>query len=289
MLKLLKESFRITNDCIMLAIPLVLFMWILSFYLGYANKIVDSPQELILAAVTILFMAGATFSGWFYTIKKGIEVSKGVYVLDKDRTKAIVSLFKLMPRGIGRYFLSFIGIFFIFKICGIGLYFLINIIGTNLIGAVYTPEQASTILTSTPQELIEFIGTLSAEQLVKLRLWNLLIFLTTTVFLFALMFWIPEIIYSTPNPFVALFKSIAKIFKRLKKSICLFIILAILNTITSIVSTFALNHPLLYLSIMVLIFYYLIYSVVLIFSFYREEFCETNIINNNGNENEQKA
>ena len=274
MLKLFKESFKTANDCILLAIPLVLFMWILSFYLGYANKIVDKPAELILATITILFMAGAFFSGWFYMVKKGIDASKGIFVLDSDRTKAIGSLLKLMPRGIAKFFIPLICIFLLFKICSVGLYFLINITGSNLIGEVYTADQAAKILTLTPQEMVSFLGTLSAEQLGKLRLWNLLIISTTTVYLFSLILWIPEIIYSTRNPFLALFKSIKKVYSRFWKTVVLFIYLTVLNLCTSIISTFALSHPLLYLLIMVIIFYYVIYCVILIFSYYRQEFCE---------------
>jgi len=277
MLKLFKDSFKTANDCIILAIPLVLFIWILSFYIGYSNKFVDSHIELSIAVVTILIMAGAFFSGWFYMVKKGIEVSKGIYVLDEDRAKAIGSLFKLMPRGIGRYFLSFIGMFLIFKICVALAFFIVNILGTTLIGAVYTPDQASQILSSSPQEIMTFLDSLTTEQLTKLSLWNILIFSATTLLLFSVMLWIPEIIYSTPNPVKALLGSIKKAFGKFRKTVCLFVFLTLLNVFTSLISSFALTHPLLYLFIMVIIFYYIIYSVVLVFSFYREEFHGTEV------------
>ena len=283
MLKLFKEAFKTANDCILLAIPLVLFMWLLSFYLGYANKIVDRYAELILATATIVVMTGAFCSSWFYMVKKGIETSKGIYVLDADRAKAIGNLLKLMPRGIAKFFLPIICALMLFKVCSICLYLLINITGTALIGEIYTAEQASQIISLTPQEMISFLGTLSDEQITKLRLWNLLIISTTTIYLFSIMLWIPEIIYSTQNPIIALLKSIKKVYKKFWKSVALFLYLTILNIITSIVSTFALTHPLLYLLIMVIIFYYIIYGVILIFSFYRTEFCETEV------EYEQKA
>ncbi len=279
MLRLFKESFKTANDCIILAIPLVLFIWIMSFYIGYANKFIDVPAEFIIALITTLIMAGIFFSGWFYMVKKGIEISKGVYVFDEYRINAIGNLFKLMPRGIGKFFLSFFGMFLLFKIYAVAAYFAVDMIGTNLIGAVYTPEQASKIISSTPQELITLLSSLSADQLTKLRLWNLLIFSTTTLFLFSIMLWVPEIVYSTPNPLMALIKGIKKAFINFKKSICLFAYLTLLNVITSIISTFALINPILYILIMVLVFYYIIYSVVLTFSFYRQEFCETEVKN----------
>lgn len=279
MLKLFKDTFKTANDCILLAIPLVLFIWILSFYLGYANKIVDKPAELILATITVLFMAGAFFSGWFYMVKKGIDASNGIFVLDSDRIKAIGSLLKLMPRGIGKFFLPLICVFLIFKICSLILFYIINITGTNLIGEVYSAEQAAQVLSLTPQELVSYIETLSVEQLTKLRLWNILIISTTTVYLFSLMLWIPEIIYKTLNPVSALFKSIKKVYSKFWKTAGLFFYLTVLNIFTSVISTFALSHPLLYLSIMVIVFYYIIYCVILIFSYYRQEFCGMEVTN----------
>ena len=114
MFKLFKEAFKTTNDCIILAIPLVLFMWILSFYFAFSNTVVNDPAELLLAFVTVLFMLGAFLSGWFYMVQKAINVSKQVYVLDEDRAKATMNLFKVIPYGIGKYFLSFIGLILIF-------------------------------------------------------------------------------------------------------------------------------------------------------------------------------
>jgi len=184
--------------------------------------------ELILATATIVVMTGAFCSSWFYMVKKGIETSKGIYVLDADRAKAIGNLLKLMPRGIAKFFLPIICALMLFKVCSICLYLLINITGTALIGEIYTAEQASQIISLTPQEMISFLGTLSDEQITKLRLWNLLIISTTTIYLFSIMLWIPEIIYSTQNPIIALLKSIQKVYKKFWKSVALFLYLTIL-------------------------------------------------------------
>lgn len=116
MFKLFKEAFKTSNDCIILAFPLVLFMWILSFYFAFSNSVVNTPAEIILAFVTVLFMVCAFLSGWFYMVQQAIEVAGQVYVLDEDRAKATMNLFKVIPFGIGKYFLSFIGMIIIFLI-----------------------------------------------------------------------------------------------------------------------------------------------------------------------------
>lgn len=282
MLKLFKEAFKTANDCIILTIPLVLFMWMLSFYFAFSNAVVNVPAEIILAFITVLFMTGAFLSGWFFMVQKAIEVSKGVYVLDEDRAKATMNLFKVIPLGIGKYFLSFIGMIllflFIVTLTGAAVYKL----GIHFVGNVFTQEQLTGALTST-QDMKAFIDSLSLEQLIKLNLWNMLIMGATTILSFLFMLWVPEIIYSTVNPFTALFKSIKKVFCKFPKSIVLFIYLSFMNVIMSFLSTFALQHPLLYLLIMVIYFYFVIYVVVLVFSYYEREFCETD------NKNENKA
>lgn len=274
MFKLFKDAFKTTNDCIILAIPLVLFMWILSFYFAFSNTVVNDPAELLLAFVTVLFMSGAFLSGWFYMVQKAINVSKQVYVLDEDRAKATMNLFKVIPYGIGKYFLSFIGLILIFLFVVSLSGTLVYKIGIHNIGNVFTQEQISTALSSTA-DMRNFIDSLSEDQLIKLNLWNLLIMGTTTILSFLFMLWIPEIIYSTLNPFVALFKAIKKSFIKFNKTLLLFIYLSFLNVIVSFISTFAILHPLLYLLVMVVCFYFIIYVVVLLFSFYEIEFCGT--------------
>lgn len=271
MFKLYKSSFKVANDCIILAIPLVLFMWILSFYFAFSNAVINEPAEMILAFITVLFMLGAFLSGWLYMVKKAILISKQVYVMDQDRARDTMNLFKEVPCGIGKYFLSFIGLVLIFLLILSIAGTLVYHIGMNFIGHVFTQEQISTALAST-EDMKNFIDSLSLEQLWKLNLWNMLVMGTTTLLSYLMMLWVPEIIYSTMNPFIALFKSIKKVILKFPKSLALFVYLSILNLVVSFISTFSILHPLLYLFVMVLCFYFILYVVVLVFSFYENEF-----------------
>ena len=79
-------------------------------------------------------------------------------------------------------------------------------------------------------------------------------------------------LYQTKNPFMALFKSLKKLFVRFHKSIALFIYLTFLNIVISFANTFAIIHPLIYMAMMIIYFYFLVYVVVLIFSYYDDEF-----------------
>lgn len=274
MRKLFKETFGITNDNIILAFPLILFMWLLTFYINFSRQTVNSMPLFILSSLTVLIMTGAFFAGWFYMVKKAVKLSKQVFVLDEDRARATIGLVKTIPAGIGKYFLSYTGMLFlsvlIITIIGAGLY---NI-GMHFIGSLaLDPAQLKNVLNSA-YDMKAFLDSLSFEQLLKLNNWNMLFLAATTVISFLFMLWIPEIVYQTRNPFMALVNSVKKIFGKFGKSLKLFIFLTILNFILSFVNTFSIINPFLYFLMTVVYFYFLIYLVLLIFIFYDREFEE---------------
>lgn len=272
MLKLFKNAFRLTNEGILLAIPLILFIWILTIYLTFAKSVVDTLPEALSAVITLLCMTGAFCAGWFYMVKKSIALSQKEFVMDEDRAKELFNLIKKIPTGIGKYFLSFLGMsvisLFIFALCG-GLFYKL---GMHFIGSIdFTAAQIRTAMAS-PQDMKTFLDSLTDEQIYKLGSWNMLFMAGTTLMSFLLMLWVPEITYQTPNPLLALFKSLKKLFVKFFKSVALFIYLTILNIVISFANTFAVLHPLLYMAIMIIYFYFLVYVVVLIFSYYDKEF-----------------
>lgn len=272
MLKLFKNAFKITNEGIILATPLILFIWLITIYLTFAKGVVDTLPEAVSAVITLLCMVGAFCAGWFYMVKESIVLSKKEFILDEDRAKEILNLIKKIPAGIGKYFLSFIGmslitlgIFAIFAIC-------IYKLGMHFIGSIdFTAEQIKNAMSS-PQDMKVFLDSLSIEQLYKLGNWNLLFMAASTLMSYMLMLWIPEIIYQTQNPLLALFKSIKKLFVKFGKSIALFLYLTLLNLVISFANTFSLLHPVIYMLMMIAYFYFLVYVIVLIFYYYDSEF-----------------
>ena len=85
MLKLIKNSFTITNDCIILATPLIIFLSILGWYFDYAASSIDNITKLILAAATILIMTSGFAAAWLYMAKKTIFLSKKIFFSTKQR------------------------------------------------------------------------------------------------------------------------------------------------------------------------------------------------------------
>lgn len=275
MLKLFKNAFKLTNEGIILATPLILFIWLITIYLSFAKQVVDTIPEALSAIITLLCMVGAFCAGWFYMVKESIELSKKEFVMDNDRAKEVLNLTKKIPAGIGNYFLSFVGMsllsFIIFALFGIGIYK----IGMHFIGSIdFTAEQIRSAMAS-PQDMKTFLDSLSIEQLYKLGNWNLLFMAATTLMSFLLMLWVPEIIYQTKNPLLALFNSIKKLFVKFGKSLALFIYLTILNLVISFANTFSILHPIVYMLMMIVYFYFLVYVIVLIFSYYDREFNKT--------------
>lgn len=274
MLKLFKQALKVTNDSIILAIPLILFMWIINFYSLFSRYTVDTFPEFILATVTVLFMVGAFCAGWFYMIKEAISLSKKVFVLDEDRAKATFNLIKLIPAGIGKYFLSFVGMYIILFVLQILVTFIVYSIGINTIGVLdaSSVEHLQAIATeqsqASDQAMMAFVNSLSVDQIIFFGKWSMLFVFVSSVAFFLIMLWFPEIIYQSQNPILALGRSIKKLFKTFFKSLGLYFNMWVIGFILLFINTFALINPIAYLVMSIVLFYYSVFVVVLLFLYY---------------------
>lgn len=272
MIKLFKDAFGITTNNIILATPLVLFMVLVSMYLGFSRYTVDTLPEALLSFVTLWIMFAAFLAAWFFMVKKAVELSKTVFVMDDDQAKATLNLMKEIPTGVGTYFLPFLGFILLFLIVLTLWGALVFHLGQTFIGGLnLEPSQMKEPIASV-QELSLFIDKLTPEQVIKLSQWSFFIFISNAVFSFILMLWTPEILFSTKNPFTALFKSIKKVFMRIGHAIKLFIYITLLNFSLSFLNTFAILNPVTYFIMMIVYFYFLVYLVVLVFLYYEREF-----------------
>lgn len=272
MFKLFKDTFKSTNEGIILATPLILFMWIITLYISYSKEVVDTIPEMVLSGVTMLFMFSAFCSGWFYMVKKCVEFAKKDFILDEDKAHESLKLIQALPIGIGKYFLKYVGVCIMF----LGMAMLIASITYSItipfIKQIdFSLEQMSTAINSA-QEAANFISTMPTDKMLILFKLNMILLGVTSLFSFLLMLWMPEIIYTKRNPFIALFTSIKKLFIKFWKSIGLFVYITVCQFVISYLSTFALLHPIAYMIMMIIYFYFIVYIVVLIFSYYDKEF-----------------
>lgn len=272
MFKLFKDCFKTTNDCIILATPLILFLSAISWYFNYAADSVNSIPKLILAIVTILIMASAFSAAWFYLTKKTLKLSRKVFVLEKDRAKEFKELLLSIPRGIGQLFLPFMGLIFLTSLIYCGLLWGITTFVVNHIGTINIELLDSNNLLLSSNELIEEITGLAKNEIIVIYSWYILVLSGSSILSFLGMLWIPEIIYGEKNPFKALFFGVKKLFLTFPKSLLLFIYINFLLIISSILNTVLMFNPIAYFVVLLLYYYLIVYIVVLLFSYYEQSF-----------------
>lgn len=272
MFKLFKDSFKTTNDCIILATPLIIFLSILGWYFTYVIIAVNSLPKLVLAVITSLIMISGLLAAWLYMAKKTLAISKRVLLFDSDRAKAFWEIILSLPRGIGKLFLPILGTVIIYIALFAAGSTLITFIVDNYIGSInFNILDWDTFFVSS-KELIDELSLLADNELLAIICWYafMLIFSATISFLTVL--WIPEIVYTEKNPIKALYNSILKLLTTFPKTLLLFIYIAVLTITISILNTLLMYHPLAYFLVLILYYYFLIYIVVLLFSYYEQNF-----------------
>ena len=272
MLQLFKNSFKTTNDCIILATPLIIFLSILSWYYKYAVVAIDTTPKLILAIITIFVMLSGFMAAWLYMAKKTISLSRKIFVFDKDRAKALWALVLSLPKGIGRLFLPSIGVISIYILIYTLIFSGIGYIVGKFIGTIDFSELDYQSIFLFGQEFANEISELSQNELLVLQCWYILALVSIAVVSFITMLWIPEIVYTEKVSFEALYYSIIKIFTHLKNSIILYLYIAFLIVLISILNTFLMFNPILYFIVLLLFYYFLVYIVVLLFLYYEQTF-----------------
>lgn len=271
MIKYFGQAFKITNENIILTTPLVLFLLLLSVYLGFAQNAPETAISAVLLLITIILMLSAFFAGWLFMVKKAIDLSKEEFIIEEEKAKASFKLIKEIPIGIGEYFLSFTATIFLYS--GLLLLFLFigYQIGLHFIGKIDLNLTQLKIALESPTAMKSMIASMTKEQLIKLNEWNLLLFGTASTFSFLTLFWPAQIIMKNKNSFIAFFQSVGFLFKNFLAAIILFLYISFINFIISLINTIAVINPILYFISMLLYFYFIVYIVVLIFLYYDSE------------------
>lgn len=271
MIKYFQRAFKITNENIILATPLVLFLFLLSIYMGVAQNAPSTLMAIILLSITILFMLSAFFGGWLFMVKKAIDLDKQEFIIDEDKAKASFALLKEIPIGIGEYFFPFIGLLILYSLLFILFIYIGFQLGLHLIGKVGVSVVQLKAALETTAAMKALISGLSAEQLSKLNAWNMLLMSVLSIFSFITMFWAPQVVLRTKNPATALFKAIKFTFKNFLAALIIFIYVSLINFMISLVNAFSTVNPILYFISMLVYFYFVVYIVVLVFLYYDRE------------------
>ena len=280
---LLKEALHITNNSIILTIPLILFVKILDLYSMYSKYQVDTPVKLVIASATLICMFCVFASGWFYMVKEAINLSKKVFILDKDRAKATLNLFKSVLEGVGKYFMPFLGatLIYIFVIQLIASQ-IVWVAGNYIIGSLdknsmKVLQEISISTAASNGDMSLMLDKMTPEMLIFFAKWSILFIIVTFIFTYLLMLWLPEIIYKETNPIIALGTSINKLFKDFFNTSVLFISLWSIGFLILFVNTFSIMiNPYIYLIMSILMFYFFVYISVTIFLYYNKKYVTEN-------------
>lgn len=275
MIKNLKISFSITNESLILATPLILFMLVLSIYLGVAEGIGHNLISALLVLVVLSSMVAAFLSGWLYMVKKAICLYDKNLLDAQERSRANFALLKEFNAGVGKFFPKFLIFVLFFALAFIALVVAVYVSGKHFIGPIGVGVGQLKNAMMSPIAAKDFVSGLSTAQLLVLNKWYVLLFSATAFFHFLTMFWTPEIIYGNRNPFVALFKSVKNIFKKPLGALGLFILLMIFNLIFSLVNSISAVNVILYFLATLAYFYFIVYMVVLVFLYYERNHVET--------------
>ena len=283
-----REALKITNNSIIIALPMIFGLKLIELYTMFINSSANSNEKLIFGTVTLVLMIGLFAAGWFYIVKKTIETNKKEFIMEKDKYKEIFETLKKMPEGIAKYFLSFVLAYLIFIAVQILILPFVVILGTKLFGhldeGLYQSIQQLAAYNITVND---FVNGLTESQLFYFAKWILLFFTVLLCLSYIFMLWIPEIMYSSRNPFIALGTSIVKLFKNFFSSIGIYLVIILFIIVTLFVMLLLPKHPLTVLFFECLKFYSYMYFTILIFTYYNRKFI-TNGTQSEVDENEEE-
>lgn len=259
----MKKVLDLTNRYIIVATPLLLFLFVLSIYF---MAIAANGKVLLILFGFILtfFMLVAFTSGWGAMIKSAVNENSydEPYKIIKDFTP-----------GVGEYFLPVLGL--------MALLFLINTIfytaacfaGMHFIGDTGVAPEMFAKAMANPEALRAFLSSLSVEQLAKLNMWNILILSAISINYYFLMFCFPSLFLEVKNPLKAVYYSIKNLFgKKFLSNIGVYLMIFGFNFIISILSAILANNVILSFVMTLVKFYFICCVVIGVFWYYNKNF-----------------
>ena len=262
MFKILKESLRITNNNIIIATPLILFSLLSSLYLIFSGH--GSSIGMLLTVLLFFLMLAAFLAGWFYVVTVTVKDPYGKGSFGSE-----------FMSGVGEYFLPIIGFLFNTFVITMVMIVCAFLLGKKFIGSPGVSSSQIIEAMTTVEAMKTFASSLSAEQLVKINQWNLLVFFTMIFNYFIFMFYAPAMYFKKKNPFIALCLSIrdlfsAKFFGNLGLFFMIFVSYMLLSAFNALLGSNLFVHFLL----TIINFYYATLIVVFVFNYYYSNYAK---------------
>ncbi len=265
------DAFKYTNNNLLLLSLLITAVFVVSMYVMVST--LRGVNPLLTMTIVILLMA-AIASGFFYSVKKGIAVEAG------ESSHDIKTVFPMFYAGIGKYYLSFLGMFFLFFVFAtliiMGTFMLANTLICDVSELGIDPNAFFQIIATDNNAINTFLTSLSPQQQAYFRAWNRLFFFSTHIFTFLLMLWIPEQVYTKKNLFVTLFNSVKKVVKDIPNLLCIFLTISFLNVVLTAFVLIPVHNSILLLIFsilsMIVPLYLLLYDFYTLFLYYQAKY-----------------
>ena len=270
MIKYFRDALRITNNNMILATPLILFLILISLYNGmFADT--QNANLLMLNVFISLLMWAAFLSGWFYFVNKIISLFYQNISLE-EKVKKAFNFINPMLKGVGEFFFSYFSAFIMFFGFLMLLMLVVHYIGMHYIGQLNIPvEDFINVANSNSQEAVEkFVAGIPFDEAVKFLKWSLLSMFAISVFLYTTMFWFAAIIKQSKNPIKALYLSNVFLWKNFLSTFTFFVSISVLQLVVMVICGMMSVNPILSFVSLILYFYFIVYIVVLIFLYYEK-------------------
>ena len=184
------KAFPFANNLLLLTM-VMLAIFIISMYMIIAAQ---TGMNAILSLLIVIMLSSALAAGFFYSLKSNLETN--------NCRPTVKTASEIFYSGIGKYYLSFFGMFILFFILAtvliIGTFIFADkfICGINDLGI--NPNDFFMML-AVPSQMDSIMENITAAQQSCLKSWCHLYLFITQTFTFLLMLWIPEKIYTKKN------------------------------------------------------------------------------------------
>lgn len=277
-----KQSASLLKKNLMIIQPLLLcVMIIMLMFIPLLSKAVIDIS-FILTVILAGLCTTAFLSGWLNSVVYIVSLkNKKFSTLEEQKNSQIEILKKFFP-GVADYIIPVSIVSIIYFGIGIGMIEIYRIIVKKLMLLNKFPVEFLNIINSGQQnEINNYIqNSLNNSQIATLLYIIAGSFIAYLIFHFFVLWFMPAIFYSSKNPFIALFKATAFLFKNIKMSFYIVIVMFSLNIIISFFSIITKNTFLSFLPFLLTLLYF-VYYILTVFLYY-----EAKTSNNSGSRSE---
>ena len=264
----IKNSFKIVWKNLILAQPPILFLLVMTLLMSGFNRFGANNIVTLVFGASLIFLAVAFLAGWFYMVKKTIAYDLDTSI--KEEEKAIQSFgnIKHFFPGVGEYFLTALGAGIILVVASFIVALLAIKFDVKFFGPLDIEFLRKSMEINTGAEMQLYLNSLSEEKLMPILTWFVYFSFVQIVGQFVIMWWFPAMLYNTKNPLWALVLNFKFLFKHFFASVGIILFLVFLNIVISLITSIFGTNVILSLISFLLFFFYVTYSIVLIFLYY---------------------